>query len=94
MTARLTGTPVDIRTSSWLSSIPQDLQERLSRNGLVELKKTPTLEELFDEYWEAEYYELKRRLNQASANRDGVFLSFATKTRFVTRSQNATRWSL
>lgn len=79
MTARLTGTPVDIRTSSWLSSIPQDLQERLSRNGLVELKKTPTLEELFDEYWEAEYYELKRTTQSSKRQSRRRFFEFANK---------------
>ena len=79
MTARLTGTPVDIRTSSWLSSIPQDLQERLSRNGLVELKKTPTLEELFDEYWEAEYYDLKRTTQSSKRQSRRRFFEFANK---------------
>ena len=79
LTARLTGTPVDVRTSSWLSSIPEDLQERLSRNGLVELKKTPNLEELFDAYWESEYYDLKRTTQSSKRQSRRRFFEFANK---------------
>lgn len=79
VTARLTGTPVDIRTSSWLSTIPEDLQERLSRNGLVELKKVPTLEELFDAYWESEYYDLKRTTQSSKRQSRRRFFDFANK---------------
>lgn len=79
VTARLTGTPLDVRTNSWLSSIPEDLQERLSRNGLVELKKTPTLEELFDAYWESEYYDLKRTTQSSKRQSRRRFFEFANK---------------
>lgn len=79
VTARLTGTPVDVRTNSWLSSVPEDLQERLSRNGLVELKKVPTLEALFDAYWEAEYYDLKRTTQSSKRQSRRRFFEFANK---------------
>lgn len=79
LTARLTGTPVDVRTSSWLSTIPEDLQERLSRNGLIELKKIPTLEELFDAYWESEYYDLKRTTQSSKRQSRRRFFEFANK---------------
>lgn len=45
--SRLVGAEVDVRTTSWLSSIPVDLQDRLSKAGLIELKSEPTLEDLF-----------------------------------------------
>ncbi|MDO5749498.1 MAG: phage integrase SAM-like domain-containing protein, partial [Planctomycetia bacterium] len=79
MTARLTETPIDVRTSSWLSSIPEDLQERLSRNGLIELKSDPTLEELFDAYWESEYYDLKRTTQSSKRQSRRRFFEFACK---------------
>ena len=53
------GRPVDARTTRWLEGIPDDLQQRLERAGLIEIKKAATSEEIFDAYWEAEYYELK-----------------------------------
>ena len=46
--SRLVGEEVDARTTSWLSSIPVDLQERLSNSVFIELKSDPTLEYLFD----------------------------------------------
>ncbi|MGN0930602.1 MAG: tyrosine-type recombinase/integrase [Thermoguttaceae bacterium] len=59
------------------SAIPEDLQERLSRNGLIELKKIPTLEELFDAYWESEYYDLKRTTQSSKRQSRRRFFEFA-----------------
>lgn len=59
VTATTVGRPFDKRTQSWLDAIPVDLQERLGRAGLIKFERVPTLEELFDAYWEAEYYEMK-----------------------------------
>lgn len=53
------GRPLDRRTALWLEGIPADLQRRLENVGLIEIEKDPTVEEIFDAYWEAEYYGLK-----------------------------------
>lgn len=54
-----TGAPLDKRTLGWIEGSSEDLRERLERAGLIELEKELTLLEVWDEYWEAEFYELK-----------------------------------
>ena len=78
--SRLVGEEVDARTTSWLSSIPVDLQERLSNSGLIELKSDPTLEDLFDAYWESEYYDLKPTTQSSKRQSRRRFFDFAEKS--------------
>lgn len=57
--AQAAGRPLDRRAQAWLDAAPEDLKERLNRAGLIEFIRVPTLGEIWGEYWEAEYYELK-----------------------------------
>lgn len=57
--AETTGRPLDRKTSAILDSIGVDLRERLENVGLVQIKRTLRLVDIFDAYWEAEYYSLK-----------------------------------
>ena len=50
---------LDRRTLAWIESISDDLRERLANVGLIQIKRVPTLGEIWAEYWSAEYWELK-----------------------------------
>ena len=54
-----TGGEVDKRTRAWLETIGDDLRERLASAGLVKIERVPTLGEIFEAYWDAEYFDLK-----------------------------------
>lgn len=51
--------PLDPRTKLWLEHTPDDLRRRLSKAGLVDVMRVPTLGEVFDAYWELEIPKLK-----------------------------------
>lgn len=54
-----TGQELDRRTERWIDSAPDDIRQRLANANLITLDRIPTLGELFDAYWEAEYWDLK-----------------------------------
>lgn len=88
------GRPVDARTTRWLEGIPDDLQQRLERAGLIEIKKAATSEEIFDAYWEAEYYELKPTTQSSKRQARRRFFEYFDETTNVEAitKQEATRF--
>lgn len=71
-----TGRGLDRRLESWLESTPDDLRRRFERAGLVETTSDPTLGELFDAYWDAEYYQLKPNTQSSKRQARRRFFEF------------------
>ncbi len=78
--ATTVGRLFDKRTQSWLDAIPKDLQDRLDHAGLAKFERVPTLEEIFDAYWEAEYYELKPTTQSSKRQMRRRFFEIVDKT--------------
>lgn len=72
-----TGGKLDPRTERQIESLPSDVRDRLARSGLIELSRIPTLEELFDAYWEAEYWDLKPTTQSNKRQSRRRFFEFA-----------------
>lgn len=75
--ANVSGCALDRRTSALLGTASADLRERLEKAGLVQFEKRTTLGELFDEYWESEYYELKPCTQSSKRQARRRFFEFA-----------------
>lgn len=58
-TAERTGEPLEARTLRRMELLPEDLRERLEAAKLIQVEKPTTLEEIWNGYWESEYFELK-----------------------------------
>lgn len=53
------GEPLDRRTQRWLEDASPSMRDRLEAAGLIKVERDITLEELWDAYWEDEYYQMK-----------------------------------
>lgn len=75
-----TGRGIDRRLESWLASTPDDLRRRLERAGLIETTSDPTLVEIFDAYWDAEYYSMKPATQSSKRQARRRFFEFIAPT--------------
>ena len=90
--AQIAGRPLDQRTERWLELATDDLRDRLERAGLIQIERVPTLGELFDRYWEAEFYDLKPTTQSSkvqSRRRFFEFVSPSTKFDAFTKREAA-----
>ena len=77
------GRPLDRQTTVWLETASGDLKERLERSALIEVERVPTLEDIFDAYWEAEFYDMKPTTQRNKKQSRRKFFEFVDrKTRF------------
>lgn len=81
--AQIAGRPLDQRTERWLELATDDLRDRLERAGLIQIERVPTLGELFDRYWEAEFYDLKPTTQSSKVQSRRRFFEFVSpETKF------------
>lgn len=73
------GRPLDRQTTCWLETASDDLKERLERVKLVEVERVPTLEDIFDAYWEAEFYDMKPTTQRNKEQSRRKFFEFVDK---------------
>ena len=78
--ALATERPVDSRTERWLDNASNDIRERLEHVGLIKIERVPTLGEIFDQYWEAEFYELKSTTQSSKVQARRRFFEFVSPT--------------
>lgn len=75
--------PIDARTLRRLDDLPDDLRERFQAAKLIEVEKRLTLGELWNEYWEAEFYELKPTSQSSKRSARRRFFEFFDPSGFV-----------
>lgn len=71
-----TGEPLDRKTLRRLEDIPDDLRDRFAAVDLIEVEKRLTLGELWNEYWESEYYNLKPTSQSSKRQARRKFFAF------------------
>ena len=83
VTACETDAALDRRSLAWLDSISDDLRERLANVDLIRIKRVPTLGELWAEYWNVEYWDLKPTTQSSKRTAKRRFFEFFDESRKV-----------
>ena len=53
------GRPLENRVQTWLDSVPEELRMKFANAGLITIEQAPTIGEIFDAYWDSEFYSMK-----------------------------------